>query len=125
MMENKHGIYPTKFIESDRREEMLIAQKDIGDVTHRLTYYPDEDGMQCLSSEYPEEYSFTSVSKQLWRMFVEGNAAWGHREHLRWAPEPVDSNNDNQVHYSDFVDLWKEVEKHQKSLFVDDLRDNA
>ena len=104
---------------------MLIAHKEIGDVTHRLMYDPFTDRMVCLSSEYPEESGVISLTKQLWATFVEGNMAWAHREHLRWGPEVVDSNNDNQVHYSDFVDPLKEAEKRQKGLFVDDLRDNA
>ena len=86
---------------------MLIAHKEIGDVTHRLTYYPDKSRMVCLSSEYPEEYWVTSLTKGLWTMFVEGRMAWVHREHLQWKPVDPDIANPNQIRFSDFQDLFK------------------
>ena len=101
---------------------MLIAHKEIGDVTHRLTYYPDANRMVCLSSGYPDEYYFTELTPQLWEVFVEGEMAWSHREHLEWKPEPPDPNNPNQIHFSDFKDPLTDAETRKKAFTVTELK---
>ena len=101
---------------------MLIAHKDIGDVAHRLIYYPDTDRMVCLSSEYPEEYWATSLTKQLWATFVEGNMAWAHRGHLQWKPVAPDIDNPNQIRFSDFKDPLTDAETRKKTFTVTETK---
>lgn len=106
---------------------MLIAHKEIGDVTHRLVYhspeYLDSDTgkLSCYSSEYPDEYYYTTLTGQLWKTFVEGNVAWGHKEHLRWDIEPVDPNNPNQIHFSDLKDPLTDAKTRKKAFSVTEL----
>ena len=105
---------------------MLIAHKEIGEVTHRLVYhspeYSDHDRVSCFSSEYPEEYYFTQLTPQLWELFRKEGFAWGYREHLRWEPEPPDPDNPNQIHFSDFKDPMVDAETRQREFTVTELK---
>ena len=106
---------------------MLIAHKEIGDVTHRLIYhspeYLESDAISMFSSEYPDEYYYMGMTPQAWEYFSKkGDLAWGHKEHLRWDIEPADPNNPNQIHFSDFKDPLTDAETRKKAFAVTELK---
>ena len=104
---------------------MLNAHKEIWMMSHtRLTYYPDTPiGWYAYRQNILQEYWATSLTKQLWATFVEGNMAWAHsRTSAMEACKKSDIDNPNQIRFSDFKDPLTDAETRKKTFTVTELK---